>query len=427
MIIVESNEEIIQFLHDWNNKCAIIYPIWVDLDKHPMNNELCLLYVKFQDSDFILPFNHNDCEPLSINLSQSTQKKKVFNKKGLLQTNLGISNIYDIQTDESSKHNKIINPDTFIEVLTNFYHRLGVRSDLGKTIPIMKWMEVLNELTNTISWDFIDSWINSTMIPILSDIERRGIRVDRKKFINKWPFSKKHLKDDIVYTEYNPYTLTSRPSNRHGGINYSALNKKDGSREIFIPRDGKTFLQFDYDAYHVRIIGKLVKYDLPKTSVHQWLADQYGCSYEESKRKTFQILYGGVTDEYKKIPFFKQVDDYIQKMYIEAEKKGYIETPHKRKIMLNWIDTPTSAKVFNYLLQAIETECNITVMKKLSDIGIDSLNLYLYDSFLFEYDSPKDVENIEQDIFEPYMLIKEILESLGFPVKATWGSDYSKV
>ena len=75
----------------------------------------------------------------------------------------------------------------------------------------------------------------------------------------------------MVYTEYNPYTITSRPSNRHGGVNFSALNKKDGSRESFIPPDGSLFLQFDYDNYHVRLIGKLIKYKLPDTSVHQWL------------------------------------------------------------------------------------------------------------------------------------------------------------
>ena len=92
------------------------------------------------------------------------------------------------------------------------------------------------------------------------------------------------------------------------------MNKKDGSREIFVPQKGKLFLQFDYDAYHVRIIGKLIKHDLPKTSVHQWLTDQYGVEYDESKGRTFRILYGGVSDEDRKIPFFDKVDKFIKSL-----------------------------------------------------------------------------------------------------------------
>jgi hypothetical protein len=384
-----------------------------------MNNEVAFLYVKFKDIDFILPLNHNDCENLTIDLSQSKQNKKVFNKKGLLQSNLNISDTYDIQSEQLILNGQIIDVEPLTEGVTNFYHRMGVRINLGKIIPIMKWIEILPTLIKDVNFTITENYICSTMIPILSRIERRGIRVDRKKFIDKWPSATKQLNDDIVYTEYNPYTSTSRPSNRHGGINYAALKKSDGTRKIFLPRKDKMFLQFDYDAYHVRIIGKLVNYDLPKTSVHQWLADQYGCSYADSKGKTFKILYGGVTEEYMKIPFFKKVDDYIKDLWIEGETVGYIKTPKGQKIWVDRIEKPTPAKIFNYLLQALETECNVEVMNRLEKIGIDSMNLYLYDSFLFEYDSNGSTDEAKKIRYE--------LESLGFPVKATWGTDYDKV
>ena len=83
------------------------------------------------------------------------------------------------------------------------------------------------------------------MIPLLSEIERYGVRVDGKKFIDRYPNATKHLKGNTLYTEYNPYTVTSRPSNRFGGINFSALNKKDGTREVFVPKEGHIFLQMD--------------------------------------------------------------------------------------------------------------------------------------------------------------------------------------
>jgi hypothetical protein len=256
------------------------------------------------------------------------------------------------------------------------------------------------------------------MIPILSQTEQSGIRVDTKKFIDRWPQSLKNLHGDIIYTEYNPYTITSRPSNRHGGINFGALNKNDGTRECFIPQEGKVFLQFDYDAYHVRIIGKLIKYHLPATSVHQWLADQYGMDYGDSKGRTFRILYGGVSEEDKLIPFFNEVDKFIQKLGRDSVSKGWIQTPKGRRIPISWIENPNPQKMFNYLLQATETEFNIEVMKKLKESGLPLPLLYTYDSFLFEFDN-SEIEKVKG--------VKSVLESFGFPIKASWGMDYSKV
>ena len=368
--------------------------------------------------DFILPFNHNDCEKLEIDLSTSNQDKWIWDKKGFLQTNIKVNNLKDVQSSLFFQNFKIFDFQSKLEVLTNFYYRLDVRDDLGKSLPIMRFGEVLRGIVDEWKLNTTNLWVEETMIPILSDIERKGIRVDRKKFIDRWPSNDKQLIDDIVYTEYNPYTITSRPSNRHGGINFGALNKSDGSRDVFVPRKGKLFLQFDYDAYHVRIIGKLIKYKLPDTSVHQWLADQYGCDYGESKGRTFRILYGGVSDEDRKIPFFDKVDKFISKMQIEAVRNGYLQTPKGRKIPLGWIEQPNAQKFFNYILQATETEFNIEILNKLKENDLPLPILYTYDSFLFEFDE-SEVDTIKK--------IKSVLESYGFPVKADWGKNYGEV
>jgi hypothetical protein len=418
MIIVETNKEKDQFLEYWNNEESKIIPIWEDLDRHPMTNGLSFLYVRFSNLDFILPFNHNDCEKLEIDLSTSNQTKWIWNKKGFLQTDIKVNNLKDVQTSLFFEKFQLYNIQSKLEGLTNFYYRLGIRDGLGKSIPIMKWGEVLEGIVD--EWDINDTnlWVDDTMIPILSDIERKGIQVDRGKFFDRWPDNRKSLWFSHTFTEYNPYTITSRPSNRHLGINYGALNKTDGSRDVFVPKKGKLFLQFDYDAYHVRIIGKLIKYKLPDTSVHQWLADQYGCDYGESKGRTFRILYGGVSDEDRKIPFFDKVDKFISKMQNEAVRNGYLQTPKGRKIPLEWIEKPNSQKFFNYILQATETEFNIEVLSKLKKLQLPLPILYTYDSFLFEFDD-SEVETIK--------LVKSVLESYGFPVKADWGSDYGKV
>ena len=431
MIIVENQQEVTQFLEYWNNQPSTIIPIWEDLERHPMNNGLSFLYVKFTELDFILPFNHNDCEKLEIDLSQSNQEKWVWNKKGFLQTKIQIQNLKDVQSALFFNQNQIYDFQSKLEPLTNFYYRLGIRDELGKSLPIMKWGEVLKGIVD--EWgdlspshpnyykEFVKdntNWIDDTMIPTLSAIEERGLQVDTEKFFDRWPDASKHLNHNIIYTEYNPYTITSRPSNRHGGINFGALNKKDGSRECFIPREGKLYLQFDYDAYHVRLIGKLINYQLPETSVHQWLADQYGMDYDESKGRTFRILYGGVSDEDRKIPFFDKVDKFIQKLQTSSIEKGYLQTPKGRKIPIGWIDQPNAQKYFNYLLQATETEFNIEAMKKLKENDLPLPILYTYDSFLFEFDD-SEVDTIKG--------VKSVLESFGFPVKADWGSNYSKV
>jgi hypothetical protein len=418
MIIVETNKEKDQFLEYWNNEESKIIPIWEDLERHPMTNGLSFLYVRFSNLDFILPFNHNDCEKLEIDLSTSNQTKWIWNKKGFLQTDIKVNNLKDVQTSLFFENFKIYPFGDKLEVLTSFYTRMGIRDGLGKSLPIMKWGEVLQGIVG--EWDIkhTNNWVDETMIPILSDIERKGIQVDREKFFDRWSDNKKSLWFSHTFTEYNPYTITSRPSNRHLGINYGALNKSDGSRDVFVPKKGKLFLQFDYDAYHVRIIGKLIKYKLPDTSVHQWLADQYGCDYGESKGRTFRILYGGVSDEDRKIPFFDKVDKFISKMQNEAVRNGYIQTPKGRKIPLGWIEKPNAQKFFNYILQATETEFNIEVLSKLKKLQLPLPILYTYDSFLFEFDD-SEVETIK--------LVKSVLESYGFPVKADWGSDYGKV
>ena len=418
-MIVESHSEKEQFLDYWDNESSIVIPIWEDLERHPMTCDVSFLYVAFQNLHFVIPYKHNDCEPIDIDLSKSTQTKWVWNKKALLQTDLGIQNQKDIQTSLFFNHNRLYPYDDKIEVLTNFYTRLGVKDNLGKSIPIMRFIEVLEgivddfgELTPTFGW------VDDTMIPILSDIERLGIQVDREKFLDRWKDNKKSLWFSRTFTEYHPYTITSRPSNRHLGINYSALNKKDGSREVFVPQKGKSFVQFDYDAYHVRLIGKMIKYDLPETSVHQWLANQYNCEYDESKGRTFRILYGGVSEEDRKIPFFDKVDRFIVKMQEEAVKNGYIKTPKGRKIPTGWIEQPTGQKYFNYLLQATETELNIEAMKRLKENDLPLPILYTYDSFLFEF-SPEE-KNIVKEV-------KSVLESFGYPTKVEFGNDYSKL
>ena len=422
MIVVESTKEKEEFLKRWESEPSTIIPVWSDLEKHPMNNELSFLFVVMGNTNFILIYNHIDGKSQHLDLSTSTQPKWVWNKKGLLQMDTKIQNLFDISNYTFFNENRMLGYKPEEQPFITHYSRMGIRENLGKISPLMKWGEYLTSFTNSFSLPTPSpSWIDDTMIPFLSQIERFGVRVDEKKFIDRWPQATKHLSNNTLYTEYNPYTITSRPSNRFGGINFSALNKKDGTREVFVPKENHIFLQMDYDAYHPRIIGKIIHYPLPNTSVHQWLADQYGVPYEESKGITFQLLYGGIPEEFDEIPYYKKVREYIEKLWEIGTQRGYVSTIN-RNIPLSSIEGVNPQKLFNYLLQATETELNMEIMGRVLEFCKQTeieLTLYTYDSFLFSFplDTPK----------EHAKKLKDIIESGGFPIKASWGTDYGKL
>ena len=429
MNIIETSYELSDFTQSIVGKVSYWFPMWVDNDKHPLNTNISFVFVRCEGNDYILPKQHTDALSLSNEQIESAintdGKKWVFQKKKLLQSFPNIHQpMLDVDSSYFLKTAQTIDYRTpFQSYLTKWTHK-GYYDNLIQSIPLLKLGEIVQSfITQFTSLDNTNhnfNWYNNTYIPTLSAIEEFGIRVDREKFSDRWPSSPKHLTpSDRIYTEYNPFTITGRPSNRHGGINFSALNKSDGSRASFIS-DG-VFLQMDYDSYHPRLIGKLIGFPLPKTSVHQWLAQQYGCDVNEGKGITFQLLYGGIDDDFRQIPYFDKVADYIITLWDKTQKDGYLETRYRR-IPLGWIEQPNPQKVFNYLLQAVETELNVDILGKILDYikgsGI-KLSLYTYDSFLFDVPTYVDKSLVAG--------LKAIIEGSGFPIKASWGLDYEKV
>ena len=151
MVIVESKNEIDIFLKDWETNPSIIVPIFEDLNKHPLNNTLSFLYIRIQDTDYILSYKHIDCVSIYIDLSKSTQSKWCWGKKALMQTNTNIQNIFDIQSYYFFTHNKLLELPFGEQSFISHYHRLGIYDNLGRIAPIMKWGEYIQSFLNTIS------------------------------------------------------------------------------------------------------------------------------------------------------------------------------------------------------------------------------------------------------------------------------------
>ena len=425
--VIENSDELNELKEKLETEASIWYPMWVDNDKHPRNTHISFIFVRTLKDRYILPHKHTDTLSLSNEELEGVLNTKgdkwVFQKKKLLQSFYNLrEGLNDIDTAHYLQSGEVIDYSQPIQHLVAPLLHKGYKEDVIQSIPILKLAEAVdneflkhrNQKTKTYNW------YNDIFIPTLSQIEQFGIRVDREKFVDRWPQSQKHItSDNTVFTEYNPFTVTGRPSNRHAGVNYAALNKSDGSRDTLIA-DG-IFLQMDYDSYHPRLIGKLIDFPLPQTNVHQWLAEQYGCDVAEGKGVTFRLLYGGIDDEFRQIPYFDKVADFIEKFWKESVVRGYIQTPN-RQIPTMWVEQPNSQKVFNYLLQAYETEVNVDKMVKILNYikgsGI-TLELYTYDSFLFDVPTDVDKELIKG--------LKEIIEEGGFPVKASWGKDYGIV
>lgn len=441
MIIVESKKELELFYTSFKQQDIFIIPIYSDINRHAMRNRVSFFYAYGLDTaeEFILPINHSEANNLK-ELPDFTNKNRVFvlNKKEL-SMHIPSNNFYDADLIMYFQNNKVLeledtdtNAHGFLE--REFYQHQT--PNVNDVIPIYKHYERCINIRNK----FITCWkqftedksyhyYNDVIIPNLSKIEQNGLFVDYRKFLKV--FSKNGLSNNLTFSQYNIYTITGRPSNRHAGINYNALNKDDESRAPFISRfqENGFLIQFDYDAYHLRLIADIIGYTFPvDINVHDYLGKQYFGKnklsteeYEASKTISFRQLYGGVQKEYADIPYFNEVTNYIADLWKTFQQQAYIETPiFGRKLHKKFYSELNKNKLFNYLLQATETERNMVVINdliKLCEAYNSKIILYTYDSLLFDYCMSDGKEFILE--------AKRIMENGGrYPTKLEIGSNY---
>jgi DNA polymerase I-like protein with 3'-5' exonuclease and polymerase domains len=209
------------------------------------------------------------------------------------------------------------------------------------------------------------------------------------------------------------------------------MNKEDGTRSAFCSRfENGALVEMDFDSYHVRLIAKLIGYELPVSSIHDYLGQFYFDVTElteeqraESKQITFRLLYGGIDSEFLSIPFFRQVNTFIYELWAKWKSKHYVETPVlKRRLTADALKNMTANKLFNYYLQATETEVSVQKLQQVQGIlksQQSSIILYTYDSVLFDVDFSEAKNILPQ--------IKNMLEQGNFPVKCKVGNIYDKM
>ncbi len=309
-------------------------------------------------------------------------------------------------------------------------------SDVNKIIPITVWSSIIKQyhakLIACIERFNGTSDTNTfkqlqTSIETLRQIESVGLRVDESLFDAYFDTkAKRSGKDNFVYSEYNLYTTTGRPSNRFNGINFAALPKHDGTRSVFVSRfENGSLIQFDFDAYHLRLLGEYSNVSLPTTPLHEYLAKLYFNKsviteeeYEASKQNTFSILYGvDVNSDIELLQNIKKISKQLYKEYRQSNQ--YILSPlFKRKIIINANDA-TENKIFNYFVQSLEFERTINKIKNIVKYLSNKKSkviLYTYDAILL------DVSEDELGLIKDK--VKDMLEYDGFPVKTYIGKNY---
>ena len=286
--------------------------------------------------------------------------------------------------------------------------------DVNRFIPIVKHYELCEQIyddlkdnINNKNTDY-DEFFNNRVSLVFNAIERCGIRVHVPTFGDYFH----SIDGERVYTQYNLKTLTTRPSNKFRGVNYAALNKDNGCRKSFIPQNDK-FVEIDISAYHPSLAARLIDYEFPTSDIHEHFASMYNVDYQKAKELTFKQLYGGVFDNYKNLEFFSKIEKFVKDTWEVFENEGYIECPISDFVYSKEnLDNMNPQKLFNYILQNMETSQNVLVLWDILSIlknNKTKLVLYTYDSFLFDFDEgEEEVLNQIRNVFNKYKLnIKE--------------------
>ena len=149
-MIVETKFEFDSFIEKYQNSDCILIPVLSDVNKHPIENSLCLLYVKLLDGDeYILPFNHSEAINLDISYLDklnSDNKKYIYDKKQFNHI-VKWKNMIDINLQYYMEHNEPL----YIEDITTNSHDYFNRKyykviDINIVIPILKHLELCRKL-----------------------------------------------------------------------------------------------------------------------------------------------------------------------------------------------------------------------------------------------------------------------------------------
>ena len=439
--IVESQEQI-KRLEVYKDFGCFLELIESNDNYHPKLTEVIAVYVRpviDKGQGYIIPINHD--EGLNQNLAdvygvlKTFSKVYVLDKKRVLYHYVGGKELIDLGLKEAMLRFDQLDTETSIKTYNWFYSRYSQLSNLNQIIPITKHYERCEELYSRVESLIKEEdpagfqFYNETATKTYFMAEQGGLRVDIHGFLNYFKLNNENysLDGETVYTRYNLCNPTSRPTNSFNGVNFLAIPHGREFRNCWKPQSGGHWAELDFDGYHIRLVAEQIGYNLNlEDKAHLQLARLwYGkdeiseVEYGKVKGLNFQIIYGSIPEEYKGLEFTDKVQAYIDQLWKQYKKQGYVENPISHKRFTKNLKDMTAHKLMNYMVQSLETARNVNILQKvlhyLYKTGSKTrVELITYDSFLL------DVAPGEDSIV---LKVKEIMEQGGYPVKLKTGED----
>jgi hypothetical protein len=397
------------------NKFGIVIPFSSSPQEHPSKTELIGLYIKHTDNSHeYINITHPDEAITDVDISSIVfnEKTLIFNKKVLMYN--GIFSGIDLNSYMNYYFDDTIDqfefyPKTMDEYLTKYYYL----SDNLKVLPLSKLIEYADNISEYILKYYKPENISQKCINYCNDFSSVFYQIEKNTIL---------MENEHRFQNYMWYTLTNRPSNTWNNINFSALNKTDGTRNKIKSRfeNGK-IVQFDYDAFHLKLLSKILDYKFdkhPYDEIREKL--ELNIDYDTIKLKVFQNIYGTMLPEFIKHPLFKKIKEMIDSLYREYTLHGKIDSWFYKK-KFRGIQDPTPTKIFNYMLQSLETEYNVRKIKALLPLLDDKqskLMLYLYDAFVFDI-HPDEIYLID--------ILKNAFQTDEMTIKLYVGNDFGSI
>jgi hypothetical protein len=422
--IIEKQEQLDQ-LGPFND-CFVKF-ISLNDNFHPKLSPLSLIYVRdlAAHKGYMLCLEHSESFALdkqtALNwLLGNTDRLFVLDKKEALYHFPYHDKLYDINFIELVDLTAVLDN----KCISFFYNKHTNVPNVNALIPISKHYEECENIFSAVlpiihkyrQDNAVYAFNNGPLTRVFHEIESQGIKVDKQCFIDCYGADLKYPEFNLhkgkIYSQYNLYTTTGRPSNTYNNINFAALNKNDGERLCYIPSNDK-FIELDIQGYHPRIIGDIVDFNFGDRNTYELLGELLGVTTQEAKELTFKQMYGGVWAEYRDQPFFKDIVTLTDGIWDEYQYGGQYVT--KNKIFTRDAEM-TQSKLLNYIIQSHETSNNVIMLDNILNYLKDKktkLVLYTYDAFLFDYSEDDGKQ-----------LLIDIKNMIHYPVNIKQGKSY---
>ncbi len=394
MIFVDSYSVLQQYKDTVKDKCVIVVPLLLDNRTHFVKNDIIALYAVCEKTEFVFAFKHPESTFKDYTLVDVLSGGTVYvYDSHILRYLKSTVTVNDLETahylSTTTEHESDeISTQYHYRRLYNSFGRQGYIQPLSRFIEYARNI-VLNANIQESAGGF---FYNTSLFNVFHKIESSGLCVNKDYFVAQYG-NVPNLVDNKVYTKYNYFTSTGRPSNRFGGINFAALNKNDDTRKCFISRfDKGKLVEIDFKAYHPHIIAWLCDYDFGNEDVYEHLAKHYNGTdtptdqqIREAKEATFNQLYGGINKKYLHIEFFKRAKEFAIKLFDDYKNDNYVVSIISGRKL--YAEDMNVAKLFNYYIQMLETELNVVFLHNLfKELDFDQCLpiLYTYDAILFD-------------------------------------------